>query len=75
MFNGSVCLARLSDFPSHWTAEVVYSAGWQPFFFLKIGYFARPWKKLRYAVCKGRNAAVGTACSGGRADLSRRHSA
>lgn len=60
IFSGEDCFASLSDTPSHLNAEVVYSADWWPSFFLKFGYFARPWKKLRYAVCKWRN----DCCSG-----------
>ena len=55
MFSGSACFASLRDSPSHLKAEVVYSADWTPSFFLKRGQLARPWKKLRYAVCKRRN--------------------
>jgi len=71
MFSGSACFASLSDSPSHLKAEVVYSADWYPSFFLKLGYLARPWKKLRYAVCKWRND-----CCNGTLDtsFSQRHS-
>ena len=55
IFSGSDCFASLRDWPSHLKADVVYSADWWRSFFLKRGYFARPWKKLRYAVCKWRN--------------------
>jgi len=58
--SGSDCLASLSDSPSHLNADVVYSADWCPSFFLKLGYFARPWKKFLYPVWRWRN----TCCNG-----------
>ena len=53
--------ASVKALPSQVKAEVVYSADWRPRFFLKVGYFARPSKKLRKALSRWRRACwVGT---------------
>src|ERR1051326_2659412 len=60
MGSGSSILASLRSFPSQVNADVVYSADWQPRFFLNLGYLARPSKKLVKARSRWRKAC----CSG-----------
>src|SRR5215813_11795295 len=57
--SGPSVLASFRSFPSQVKAEVVYSADWRPRFFLKVGYLARPSKKLVKARSRCRKACWG----------------
>ena len=59
MGRGSGMRPSVKALPSQVKAEVVYSADWRPRFFLNVGYFARPSKKLRNALSRWRRACWG----------------
>src|ERR1051326_1484607 len=59
MGRGCSILASVRSFPSQEKPDLVYSADWQPCFFLKVGYLARPSKKLVKARSRDRKACCG----------------